>query len=101
MTIRELRDKYGDNLKARAAVNAAIRAELVGGGNVLDALGLLFVASEKSRRAKYPESEEIDAAYWATKKAADALGRMITEKYNLGEKTSTQQRPYRDNRGNR
>lgn len=40
MPIRDLRDKYGRNLKSRQVINAAIRGEIVGGDDCLDALAL-------------------------------------------------------------
>ncbi len=37
MGIQKIREKYGKNLKGRQALNAAVRAEIIGGNAILDA----------------------------------------------------------------
>lgn len=50
MGIRELREAYGKNLKARQAINKAIRAELPGGSQCLDASHLTHKLVTSLRR---------------------------------------------------
>ena len=38
MGIRELKERYGVSLRASQAINRAIRAEIVGGNDLMDAL---------------------------------------------------------------
>ena len=47
MPIKELREKYGKT-KSAQAINAGIRAEIPGGADLLDALGIIHPLSTQT-----------------------------------------------------
>lgn len=77
MSKRDLADKYGASKNGRQLVNAAIRAELAGGPDALDALDAL---RGRFDRAPSPDTE---AAYnWATNIVA-AMASEIRRRYGM------------------
>lgn len=77
MSFRDLRAKYGD-LKAKRAVNAAIRGEIPGGNETLDALAQLRSNSVllSSDAGQLAERLILDII--------DAQAQEIARRYNLG-----------------
>lgn len=86
MGIREIRDRYGRNLKGRQAVNAAIRAELVGGDDCLDAMASLHRLATRLRQRGLDRADEAQAALDACRRVADAMSDEIARRYDLGPK---------------
>lgn len=76
MGIRELRERYGKSLKGRQAVNAAIRAELIAGNEVLDLLAILDADRSLATEGKRALTLAIAAR--------EALAREIADRYGLG-----------------
>lgn len=85
MPIRDLRAKYGASLKGRAAVNAAIRAELVGGEDCLDALELLHRLTTRLRERNLPGADDAQNALNAARACANVMSDEIAERYGLGQ----------------
>lgn len=72
MTLADLKAKYGKNKEARVLINRAIRAELVGGNEALDALDAL------RNRADEPTLQRLRAI-------VSAMADEIRRRYGLGE----------------
>lgn len=85
MPIRDLREKYGRNLKTRQAVNRAIAAELVAGEDVLNALTLLSRAEIRLGEHRLP-TDRAHAAVNATLALRDELGDEIARRYGMATK---------------
>lgn len=76
-----LRAKYGGN--PRDAINRAIRAELVGGDAVLDALGLVHHAHRKLLDRNLPGIEQAAIAADALQELRDVMAAEIGRRYGL------------------
>ena len=88
MPIRELRAKYGRNLKGREAVNHAIRAELVAGDECLEALNLANQAARKLRNL--PGTETAEMALTALQQLRDILSEEIAHRYGLKSRQASE-----------
>jgi hypothetical protein len=77
MSTRDLAAKYGKNRNSRRLINDAIRAELVGGAEALDALELL---RQQHERQGTPETH---AALAAIHRIIDAMAAEIRQRYGL------------------
>lgn len=86
MGIREIREKYGRNLKARQAVNAAIRAELVGGDDCLDAIASLHRLATRLRQRGLDGADDAEAALDSCREVAEAMSNEIARRYGLKTK---------------
>jgi hypothetical protein len=78
MGIRELRAKYGRNLKGFVAVNAAIRAELPGGAELIDALQSLYFFLRL-----FPDDMHARRARADLQKVRERFAEEIARKYDL------------------
>lgn len=85
MGIRELRDKYGKNLKRRQAVNAAIRGEMVGGDDLLDAMPLVDRLTARLRERDLAGIDEAQAALDHLRTLRDLMASIIAQRYALAE----------------
>lgn len=76
MSLQDLKAAYSDgrNRKGRQLINAAIRAELPGGTEVLDALALIQPSAATSKEYAWLN---------AVQKAVDAMADAIARKYDL------------------
>lgn len=91
MPIRELRDKYGRNLKGREAVNRAIRHELPGGEDAVQALHAL-----RQLRRKLDDAAEIAAVREAEERVhriVDRMAETIADRYDLASARGFNPRP--------
>ncbi|MDR1491444.1 MAG: hypothetical protein LBT05_01790 [Planctomycetaceae bacterium] len=78
MSINDLRKVYGGNKKASQAVNAAVRAEIPGGAEILEATHWM--------RKHFPnisDDAEMDFVYKKLVSAAEKMKRSIAKKYQL------------------
>lgn len=90
MGIRELREKYATNLKGRQAVNAAIRAELIGGNQMLDALSAIDAGESITReRPDTLARNEIVQALQLLRLGREAMANEIACRYGLAQGGST------------
>lgn len=78
MGIRELRARYGANLKSSVAFNAAIKAELPGGAELIEAIRLLRAFIEI-----YPDDRFARRALADLYKARAPLGDEIARRYDV------------------
>ncbi len=78
-----LRAKYGGN--PRDAINRAIRAELVGGDAVLDALGLVHHAHRKLLDRDLPGIAQAAIAADALQELRDLMVEEIARRYDLAD----------------
>lgn len=93
MGFRELREKYGRNLKGKEAVNRAIRTELLAGEAVLSAMPLLHEAARKLNRVadKDPGGPEADEAHLVQQafdllcECRDLMGAEVMRRYEIGD----------------
>lgn len=83
MSIFEIRQKYGKNLKARQAVNAAIRGEIVGGDDLLDALPLVDRLTQRLRDRELAGVDEAQAALDHLRTLREIMAGIIAERYDL------------------
>jgi len=85
--MRDLREKYGAKGKARQAINAAIRAELPGGEETLDALELfhkiVLRVGELEADDKTPTIAQV--AHDRLAEIADAMEDEIRRRYQIGQ----------------
>lgn len=83
MSIRDLRAVYGASLKGRAAVNAAIRAELVGGDDLLDAMERVDRLAARLRERGLAGAAEAQAALDQLRACREVLSEVIAARYGL------------------
>lgn len=83
MPIKELRAKYGPELKAQRAVNRAIRAEIPGGAECLDAVGAAFRLKKALRELGHPDLAEANRACAILDGIAAGMADEIARRYNL------------------
>lgn len=79
MAVKELRETYG-NAKTWQAMNRAVRAEVPGGDELLDAIGLAAPLRDRS-----PQCAKL---FEKLQEAREAMNAFIAQKYNL--KTATE-----------
>ena len=96
MSILELSQKYGRQ-KGRQVVNAAIRAELPCGNEILDGLkkyGDIFLAAQNEQNG-YTETEKRLAGqiFYDLQRFRDILGDAIARRYGLKTKFDEQPQP--------
>lgn len=82
MPIKDLCEKYRSR-KPRHAVNRAIREELVGGNEVLDALFLVHGLADALQDAGNPIADKAVEAENLLIAARDAMGDEIARRYNF------------------
>jgi hypothetical protein len=82
MAIRDLKEKYGRS-NAREALNAAVRAELIGGNEVLDALANLDQLHAKCKSYGLPQLHDASTALQAARRIADSMRDEIARRYDL------------------
>lgn len=86
MGIRDLKLKYGGkNLKNREAVNRAIRAELVAGDDVLDALESLHCAHRKLSQRNLPGTNLADDAAETVAELREVMESEIRRRYDCAK----------------
>lgn len=85
MGIRELREKYGRTLKGFVAINVAIREELPGGRELIDALGAL-----RAYLQKCPDDRAARLAYANLQKSRAPLADEIARRYDLASSRDEQ-----------
>lgn len=90
MGIRELRTVYGANKKGREAVNAAIRAELAGGPEALDALARIQSRHAAARGNHDPAAADLQIALELVQTITEAMGNEIARRYDLASHRSDQ-----------
>lgn len=83
MAFRNLREKYG-NKKARQVVNAAIRAELPGGTEAIEALSRLQSRHAAARGNGDPAAGELKLALELVQHVTDRMAAEIGRRYRLG-----------------
>lgn len=83
MGIKQLREKYGKNLKGRKALNAAVRAELIGGDDVLDALNIVNAAARAMKDRDFDGWQELEQAAQLLIEVADKMRAEIGRRYDL------------------
>jgi len=83
MPIKDLRDKYGKNKNPRKAINAAIRAELVGGDDVLDCLDRLDRTARRLKERDLAGQYEAQNALDSLRALRDLMSNIIADRYNL------------------
>lgn len=81
MSVHDLRAKYGG--KKREAINRAIRAELIAGNEILDAMASLSNAGHKLRTRNLPGASECDQALETLHTARQYLRDEIIHRYDL------------------
>ncbi len=83
MGVRELREKYGANKKARIAINTAIRAELAGGTEAIEALSRIQARHAAARGNEDPAATELRFALELVQAITDAMSAEIARRYGL------------------
>lgn len=83
MGIRELRAKYGKNLKGRQAVNAAIRAEVVGGDDCLDSLATVTRLADRLDERQLAGRDLAKDAHRSLAALREVMAGVISERYEL------------------
>lgn len=81
MSLRDIKEKYGKN-DQRQATNAAIRAELVGGDDLLDALPLVHRLAVRLKERELAGQEEAWEALDALTRLRDLQVDIIMQRYN-------------------
>lgn len=79
MGIRELRKLYGKT-NSRDAVNAAIRAELVGGDDLLDALPLVHRLAKRTRERGLAGEDLAQRALTSLTEMRDVMADIVLQK---------------------
>ncbi len=74
MGVRELKAKYGAKTNTTQAFNRAIRAEIPGGADVLDALDLI---------GRAPKRAETDEIIERLRRAKAAMAAVVAARYDL------------------
>ena len=82
MPIRELREKYGKS-KVRQVFNAAIRAELVGGDDLLDAMPLVDRLTIRLKERDLAGQTEAQAALDALRDLREVMAAVIAKRWGL------------------
>ena len=82
MPIRDLREKYGKG-KGHEVVNRAIRAELVGGDDCLDALPLVNRLVRRLRERGFAGTDESQRALDALRECSEVMANVIADRYDL------------------
>lgn len=83
MGIRELRAKYGKNLKGRQAVNAAIRAEIVGGDDCLDSLAMVTRLADRLDERQLAGRDLAKDAHRSLIALREVMAGIVAERYGL------------------
>ncbi|MBQ8285865.1 MAG: hypothetical protein IJZ10_06145 [Thermoguttaceae bacterium] len=86
MSIKELKEKYGVRGSV-GAVNAAIRAEIPGGANVLDALTALHPAL---RRSNGRTRRDLEATFERLQSARAAMVDDVARRYGFKSRLQTE-----------
>lgn len=82
MPIRDLREKYGKG-KGREVVNRAIRAELVGGDDCLDALQLMHRLTTRLKDRQIAGAADAQLALDAVRRISEIMAAEIAKRYDL------------------
>lgn len=80
MSLRKLRDKYGDG-KPRQVINRAIRAEMVGGDNLLDAMELVARLADRLKDRDLAGTDEAFEALAALARLRELMADLLMERY--------------------
>ena len=85
MTLRDLKNKYGGkNLKDREAFNRAIRAELVGGDDLLDAMELVDRIARRLGERNLAGSQVAQDALDSLRDLRQVMSDVIAKRYGMG-----------------
>lgn len=82
MSIRDLKEKYGGS-KGRQVVNRAIRAEIIGGNEALDAVECLRRLHRLGVDRRYPWAADATAALNSVMAIVDEMSEEIARRYDL------------------
>ena len=82
MGMREIKAVYGRSLSSRSAVNAAIRAEMVGGDDLLDALERVDRLVQRLRDRQLAGVDEAQAAMDRLQSLRDIMANIVIERYS-------------------
>jgi hypothetical protein len=80
MGTKEIREKYGGN--NRQATNAAIRAEMVGGDNLLDALELVHRLATRLKERRLAGQDEAFEALDALTRLRELMVELVRRRYD-------------------
>ena len=83
MGIRDLRERYGPSKKGREVMNVAVRAEISGGNEALDAIGVLLQLQTIGREEDAAWRGDVDTALASLKRVADAMRGEVARRYEL------------------
>lgn len=83
MSVRDLKAKYGNNLKDHEAVNRAIRAELIGGDDLLDAMDLVDRLARRLRERELAGAQLAQEALDTLRDLRVVMGDVIAQRYGF------------------